>query len=190
MILTLADLCGATPGELEEATKIFANMKKEQNRLQQLGIGSQYEVETKDFYNLYLKATEFPDIVKTVYAFKAGQDELRIFEGSEYEEFLRSDFIWGYFYGGKVYQTGPVTNAEVVFEMLKYDYLLRTLSTFHPSYEGIKPQRYGDMPWHFADFVKRTERLYLNEKVYKHPKRYPLQDTFFGGKEKLCFMKK
>ncbi len=159
MILTLADLCEATFGELEEANEIFANMRKEKNRLHQLGIGSQYEVETRDFYNLYLKAKLFPQIVKKVYPFEEEQ-EIKLFEGSNFEEFLQSDYVWSYWYGGKRYQVGPVTQADMVYEMLKYDYLLRNLSTFHPSYEGVKPKRYGEVPWHFADFVKRTEKLY------------------------------
>ncbi len=156
--MTLLDLCNATPEELEQAAQIIDNVKREYQQLSKLGISRQYEVEARDFYNLYLKAKCFPEQVAKVYRFREHQEEMKLRTLDDYEEFLSRDGWWSYTSKGRFYRV-YIKDVNNVFELLKYDYLIGVISIFHPSYESINVKKYGDVPWQFAAFVKRTEKL-------------------------------
>ena len=162
MILTLADLCNATPRELEKAIQIFDNMQEENYQLAMLGVSSQYKAEAKAFYSMYMKAKEFPNVVSKVYLFENGQQEEILYAYDDYEEYLQKDGCWSCRDKGAVYIVNTHC-VDCIFELLKYDYLMGCVSSFHPSYGCMNLKKYGDVPWHFAKFVERTEKLYQNQ---------------------------
>ena len=160
--MTLANLCNATPGDLKEAVEILNHIHEEEKRLNQLGVGRQYEAEARDLYNLYLLAKDFPEHLHMVYHFEEGQEEMEIFSYNNHEEYLQKAYRWICYANGMIYNV-DATSVEAIFEFLKYNYLEGTLSVFHPAYNTVKPKKYGDCPYFFANFVSQTEKLYLKE---------------------------